>query len=159
MINYIKGDATNPVCKPAVICHINNDIGKWGKGFVIAISNKWPQCRECYIDWHIKKLTKSHFINGWIPFKLGNIQIIKISEELFVCNMIAQHGIYPYKNDPPIRYDAVNHCLEKLNNAIYDRSISVHAPRIGCGLAGGQWTIIESLINKHFSNIYIYDNK
>ena len=43
-INYIKGDATNPqISGNKIIVHICNDIGGWGKGFVLAISNKWKE--------------------------------------------------------------------------------------------------------------------
>ena len=39
-INYLKGDATEPTKKPAIICHVCNDIGGWGRGFVLALSKK-----------------------------------------------------------------------------------------------------------------------
>lgn len=40
-IQYKKGDATNPIDNGnKVIVHICNDIGAWGKGFVMAISKK-----------------------------------------------------------------------------------------------------------------------
>lgn len=38
-ITYIKGDATRLRAKGAkIVCH---DIGVWGKGFVLAVSNRW----------------------------------------------------------------------------------------------------------------------
>ncbi|WP_253732040.1 hypothetical protein [Listeria monocytogenes] len=41
-ITYLKGDATNPMAKGnKIIAHICNDVGGWGKGFVLAISRKW----------------------------------------------------------------------------------------------------------------------
>jgi O-acetyl-ADP-ribose deacetylase (regulator of RNase III) len=46
-INYIKGDATAPISKgEKIICHICNDIGGWGKGFVLAISKRWKEPEE-----------------------------------------------------------------------------------------------------------------
>lgn len=36
-IRYQTGDATAPAEKPAIICHICNDLGGWGKGFVVAL--------------------------------------------------------------------------------------------------------------------------
>ena len=40
-ILYIKGDATAPIGSGVkVITHICNDIGGWGKGFVLALSKK-----------------------------------------------------------------------------------------------------------------------
>lgn len=41
-INYTTGDATQPTgAGPKIIVHICNDIGGWGRGFVVAISNRW----------------------------------------------------------------------------------------------------------------------
>ncbi len=38
-IQYLKGDATSPQAKGTkIIAHICNDIGGWGKGFVLAVS-------------------------------------------------------------------------------------------------------------------------
>ena len=45
-ILYIKGDATAPIGSGVkVITHICNDIGGWGKGFVLALSKKWKMSR------------------------------------------------------------------------------------------------------------------
>ncbi len=36
-INYITGDATRPAGPgPHIIVHVCNDIGEWGRGFVVA---------------------------------------------------------------------------------------------------------------------------
>ena len=43
-VNYIVGDATNPKKEGnKIIVHICNDIGGWGKGFVMAISKDNPK--------------------------------------------------------------------------------------------------------------------
>jgi len=38
---------------------------------------------------------------------------------------------------------------------------SVHLPRIGCGLAGGEWSKIEPLLEKHICvkdvAVFVYD--
>ncbi len=52
-ITYIKGDATCPQGKGAkLIAHIGNDLGGWGKGFVVAISRRWPEPEKAYRKWH-----------------------------------------------------------------------------------------------------------
>ncbi|RKW18275.1 MAG: Appr-1-p processing protein, partial [Capnocytophaga sp.] len=41
-IKYIKADATFPQSEGNIIIpHICNDIGAWGKGFVLALSKRW----------------------------------------------------------------------------------------------------------------------
>jgi O-acetyl-ADP-ribose deacetylase (regulator of RNase III) len=52
-IAYIKGDATCPQARgPKVIAHVCNDRGRWGKGFVLAVSARWPEPERAYRDWH-----------------------------------------------------------------------------------------------------------
>ena len=52
-IAYRKGDATAPVASGAkIICHVCNDIGGWGKGFVLAISKRWPEPEAHYRAWY-----------------------------------------------------------------------------------------------------------
>lgn len=47
MINYIVGDATNPIGSGLkYLIHIVNNRKKWGKGFVLAVSRKWKQPEE-----------------------------------------------------------------------------------------------------------------
>jgi O-acetyl-ADP-ribose deacetylase (regulator of RNase III) len=60
--------------------------------------------------------------------------------------MVAQHGVKGSSRTPPIRYAAVEECLEKVAQKAQEIAASVHMPRIGCGLAGGKWEVIEPLI-------------
>lgn len=46
----------------------------------------------------------------------------------------------------PIRYDAVLEGLRTLADYAIGLGASIHMPRIGCGLAGGDWRIIEAII-------------
>jgi O-acetyl-ADP-ribose deacetylase (regulator of RNase III) len=105
-ITYLKGDATNPQTEGnKIITHICNDIGGWGKGFVLAISNRWKNPENEYRKWF---QNEENFI-------LGEIQIVQVEEDIFVCNMIGQHKtITNSKGILPIRYEAVEKCLEKL---------------------------------------------
>ena len=46
---YFEGDATSPIGDgKKIIPHVCNDIGGWGKGFVLALSKKWPEPEEYY---------------------------------------------------------------------------------------------------------------
>ena len=41
-IHYLKGDAVYPQARGnIIITHICNDIGVWGRGFVVALSARW----------------------------------------------------------------------------------------------------------------------
>ncbi len=153
-INYLKGDATSPQAGGVkIIAHICNDIGGWGKGFVLAISKRWAEPEKSYRLWH-RERNKNNF-------KLGEIELIQVEKYIYVANMIGQRGTKTGSNGVPIRYEAVESCLTKLAQQANDLQASVHMPRIGCGLAGGKWEMIEPLIIntliKMDINTYIYD--
>jgi O-acetyl-ADP-ribose deacetylase (regulator of RNase III) len=147
-LNYIKGDATNPLSKGVkIIAHIVNDEGKWGKGFVMAVSKKWPNVRRWYLDWYNE------------GFNLGDVQFVQATPHIIIANMAGQKGVKTGSKGPPIRYDSVEQCLEKVADKAKELGASVHMPRIGCGLAGGNWNKIENIIQKTLSDIdtYIYN--
>lgn len=82
-------------------------------------------------------------------FTLGAVQFVNVENELYVANMIGQHGIYKdSKGLPPIRYDAVRQCLKEVALFTIAHKASVHMPRIGCGLAGGKWELMEQIIKE-----------
>jgi O-acetyl-ADP-ribose deacetylase (regulator of RNase III) len=60
--------------------------------------------------------------------------------------MVGQHGIRTGSSGPPIRYDALELCLTRVAEHAVTLSASVHMPRIGCGLAGGRWELVEPII-------------
>lgn len=72
-IEYRTGDATAPVgTGPKIIVHVCNDIGAWGRGFVMAISKRWSEPERRYRAWHRGE--------GQQPFALGEVQFVE--EEL-----------------------------------------------------------------------------
>lgn len=150
MITYLVGDATRPVATPALIMHVCNDIGGWGRGFVLALSARWPEPEAAF----------RARARRW----LGDVQTRQVAghagqaNEIIVANMVAQHGISVSPiGQPPIRYDALSRCLIEIDRSRPE--LSVHAPRLGCGLAGGEWVIVEALINRYLPTreVYIYD--
>jgi O-acetyl-ADP-ribose deacetylase (regulator of RNase III) len=140
-LSKIKGDATRPVGEGnKLICHICNDRGAWGAGFVVALSRRWREPEENYRDWHNGKNN--------IPFVLGEVQVVKVEDGIWVANMLAQHGTRLKDGIPPIRYDALESCLEKAADHARDVGASLHMPKIGAGLAGGDWQKIKVIITK-----------
>jgi len=48
-IHYVQGDATQPQGDgPQIIAYVCNDIGRWGKGFVLALSKRWKEPEHAY---------------------------------------------------------------------------------------------------------------
>ncbi|MEU0544704.1 macro domain-containing protein [Nocardia sp. NPDC005978] len=144
-IEYRTGDATAPsINGPAIIAHICNDAGRWGKGFVVAVSARWGQPEHAFRDWHRQRHAND--------FGLGAVQFVSVAPDLHVANMIGQHGIRTSAGNPPIRYDAIDRCLSRVADFAAPSNASVHMPRIGCGLAGGTWDRIEPLISDRLSS-------
>ncbi len=104
----------------------------------MAISKRWELPEKEYRHWHRFRAKND--------FQLGNIQVVAVQDYVYVANMIGQQGMKTGSNGVPIRYEAVQSCLEKLADKALELNASVHMPRIGCGLAGGKWEKIEPLI-------------
>jgi O-acetyl-ADP-ribose deacetylase (regulator of RNase III) len=75
--------------------------------------------------------------------------------------MVDQRGMKTGSQGPPIRYEAVETCLERLADLAIEREASVHMPRIGCGLAGGAWErigpIVEATLAERDIEVLVYD--
>jgi O-acetyl-ADP-ribose deacetylase (regulator of RNase III) len=148
LVNYVEGDATAPVGDGLkIIAHCCNNIGAWGAGFVVALSNKWERPEREYRRWYEQ--------HGDVKFRtlLGAMQLVPVEDDIMVANIIGQHGIGSQGGETPIRYEAISKGLSFIAQYAQqnpDRKVSVHMPRIGCGLAGGSWSKIEPLIDEHF---------
>lgn len=148
-IYFVKGDATNPVVEDGirVLPHVCNNLGGWGAGYVLALSKKWKDPEESY-------RSKTKYI-------LGDIDCVVCDEKTIVANMIAQNNYMTKNNTIPLRYNSLKECLQKLKLELdkYTEKVTIHMPRIGCGLAGGKWNKVEKLLNEELGDydIWVYD--
>ena len=101
----------------------------------MALSRRWPEPEAAYRAWYADRE-----ISG---FALGALQVVSVNDTLAVANMVAQAGTRPKKGRPPIRYEALERALAALAIEARDRGAGVHMPRIGCGLAGGEWSRVR----------------
>jgi O-acetyl-ADP-ribose deacetylase (regulator of RNase III) len=60
--------------------------------------------------------------------------------------MIAQHGIRGPENQTPIRYGALSQALSHVAEFAKKNNAVVCMPKIGSGLANGDWAKIERII-------------
>jgi O-acetyl-ADP-ribose deacetylase (regulator of RNase III) len=148
-IRYVLGDATQPHGHDLkVITHVVNDVNRWGAGFALALSQRWPKLKSAYHAW---------FLEDPLP-SLGDVKIVSITTDIIVANILGQHGIRRAGNDTPIRYDALAKGFSTLSQIVqnlHPASGTIHAPRLGCGLAGGRWAEVEPLLQKHFVDVGI----
>lgn len=132
-IQFVTGDATQPNGSGLrVICHICNDRGAWGAGFVVALSRHWLEPERLY---------REHS-----SLELGEVMFATVEDDIMVANMVAQHG-FPTRERPcALDYAALETCLRTVARFCLEQGASMHAPRFGAGIAGGDWNKIEQLI-------------
>jgi O-acetyl-ADP-ribose deacetylase (regulator of RNase III) len=140
-LHYVIGDATAPEGGGArLIVHVCNDVGGWGRGFVLALSRRWPEPERRYRAWYRGEEAQ--------PFALGAVQFVAVEEGLWVANLIGQHDVRAHGGTPPVRYEAIREGLRAVAVFAREHEASVHMPRIGAGLAGGSWTIISAIVEE-----------
>ncbi|WP_203183781.1 macro domain-containing protein [Streptomyces pratensis] len=154
-ITYVQGDATAPQGKGVkLIVHVCNDLGGWGKGFVLAVSRRWPGPEAAYRRWHRERSGND--------FGLGAVQFVQAERYIWVANVVGQRGIRTGSKGVPVRYEAIDAGLDKVAAKAADLGASVHMPRIGCGLAGGTWPRVEPLITERLVSrgidVTVYDH-
>ena len=141
-IKYVKGDATAPKEEGRkILIHCCNDCvpGKWGSGFVLAISRRWSEPKSQYVKWSRGKT------DGPL-YELGNVQFVKVEEDLVIGNMLGQKGVKKSAGAPPIRYSAIRKCLKRVAMAAKKNNACVCCPKFGADRAGGSWDKIEEII-------------
>jgi len=150
-IKYVVGDATQPIGEgKKLIIHVCNNIGGWGSGFVVAVSKRWKLPEQIY---------RNRFAMEGLF--LGDTEFIRVTHDVTIGNMVGQQGIGWVNKVPPIRYGAIEMCLKRVLVYATNNNCSVHAPRFGAGLAGGDWSKIEYFINtiliQNGIDVTIYD--
>jgi hypothetical protein len=137
------GDATKPRGPgKKIIAQVVNSSAAMGFGFGKALAKNYPIVKDKLKEWHANKA----------EFQLGNTNLVKIDENLYVLQMLAQKGIFAKGNDIPLRYDELRKCLIQLREAAIELNCSIHMNAIGSGNAGGDWNIIIGMIHDELVN-------
>ncbi|MBZ9751565.1 macro domain-containing protein [Deinococcus sp. HMF7604] len=155
MILYVTGDATQPQGDgPKLLVHVCNDIGAWGRGFVLALSKRFKAPEQAFKRWAAGDTGQ--------PYALGEVQFVPVAPDLTVANLVGQHDI-ARKNRPaaapPVRYEAIRTGLRRVAEEARRGGASVHMPRIGAGVAGGDWAVIAPIIEEELAGlpVTVYD--
>lgn len=141
-IIYIKDDIRNTSLK--YIAHGVNCQDAMGSGVAKALFDKWSSVKEQY---HIHMANMRH--HGVKPEDiLGTYQDpIEVEPDKFVINLFTQLN-YGYDGTRFVNYNAV---LTSLRLSLYRYDIKqIAIPKIGCGLAGGNWEFMEQLLTDAF---------
>lgn len=146
MIHYINADLLDSDCN--FICHQVNCMGKMGSGIAKQIRARWPEVYENY--------------SRVVDFDMfGKAQILYIEDANIprqcVVNLFAQQT-YGYDDNRYTSYDAFWMCLNDLRLQIPEGSTIAFPYKIGCGLGGANWEVIEKMIDVVFKDygVFIY---
>lgn len=127
-----------------LVCHQVNCKMVMGAGLALAIRNKYPVAYEEY-----EKLGRK------VPpgQRLGLCQVVKVLPDLYVANLFGQFSYG--RNGTKTDYGALSSAVERLSEwrAKYRPDLRIYAPcGIGCGLAGGDWKIVERILETFLPN-------
>jgi hypothetical protein len=83
---------------------------------------------------------------------LGCVQLVPVEHDIWIANLLGQRGVGRGQDGrPPVRYEALGKgfsLIADFAEAHPERRVSVHAPRLGCGLAGGRWEEVEPILEQ-----------
>jgi O-acetyl-ADP-ribose deacetylase (regulator of RNase III) len=134
MIRYVTGDLLASDLK--IIAHGCNTHGVMGSGIALQIRERWPNVYEAYRQLHQQQ-----------GLALGTTQPVSTPDGRIVVNCMTQ-AAFGRDGHRYADYDAIARCIQSLNQVAVDNGESVIGlPKIGAGLGGGDWTVIEGIIN------------
>lgn len=174
-LKVVRGDVTTPQFTApdeiAVVTHVCNNTKGWGAGFVLALSKKDNNPKDCYQNM-FRKFTIPKDKNkmlGLVSFASfcssrryqeydglrsfdGYMSFIP---KIIIANMIAQDGVIGYSDyEIPLRYSALIKCMQFVADWINERTnpekYVIHTPKFGSDLAGGNWYFILDLIREQW---------
>lgn len=152
-IEYIKGDLFSTNVK--TILHGCNAQGVMGSGVAKIIREKYPKAYERYRKEYERY--NSLAMGQVIAVPCGDRQTDPDNFKIIV-NAITQEYFGP-DGKRYVSYDAVSECLEKVNRFSEVYGITeVAMPQIGAGLGGGDWNVIEAIIESELKTVkpYVY---
>lgn len=120
-----------------IIAHQVNCQGAFGAGLAKSIANKYPKCKQAYLDYvntHPKDIL------------LGDVCLYNVTDKLSIANIFGQFSYGRGKCFTD--YKALDKGFATLRQTFPDKPI--YAPyKIGCGLAGGDWNIVKNILDKY----------
>lgn len=156
-LTVVKGDVRSPQMtnenEVAIIPHCCNNLGVMGAGVALALRNKWPEVYNAYTQ-------MADMSTQGLRNRLGELCYARVENDIIVVNMIGQDGTVSLNNPKPVKYWALQKCLETIRMVISETIVSghillgkevkpvIHCPKFGSDLAGGNWDFILEIIRE-----------
>ena len=123
-----------------VIAHGCNCFHTMGAGVAKTLRAKYPKIFE---------VDGNDSVFG-LEAKLGTYTVAEVEENKFIYNLYTQFRYGREKRH--LNYEALVSSLDSMNTSIGDKlggkPIKLVLPKIGCGLAGGNWNIVSKIIEE-----------
>jgi len=145
-ISYQKGNIFESQKGLTVIAHQCNCRGSFGAGIAREVARRFPEVDRAQREWY--RAGKQ---------QLGIVQLLKTHTGLVIANLYAQDGWRRVLGRPNTDYDALGQCLATLRDGLSAQDV-LGMPKIGAGLGGGDWAVIETIIEDVFRErtVYVY---
>lgn len=139
MIKYIDGDILSgpKQVERIIICQQVNCSGVMGAGLAKQIRAKYPVVYSEY-QRYIHELNEQE-----LPL-LGRVSYVRVADNIAIANIFGQDGYGRGKRHT--NYAALSVAFWRMFSRIQNTTIRIPYG-IGCGLGGGDWDIVEALIN------------
>lgn len=153
-IKYKVGNAVDALRNGDIsyLAHGVNCQGAMNSGIAKEIRNVFPKAFESY---------RMLFVPEWTQEKLGTNQYVEVIPGGVVINCFTQNT-YGYEvGTKYCSYDAIDKCMKNIadeTEALGSDHFKIGMPQIGSKRGGGNWNVIESIINSRFKEreIYVY---
>lgn len=125
-----------------VIVHGCNAQGKMRSGFAKELRQRYPGAYDAYMEQHN---------NGGL--KLGAVVYYDTDDDMLIANAITQE-FFGYDGAKYVSYDAIHTSFSVMNTVLttLNRPVYLHFPKIGADLGGGNWNVIEKIIDETVTN-------
>ena len=131
------------------ILHGCNSRGVMGSGFALQVKQMYPKVYEVY---------QAYCKQNDPKYLLGSVCSVVDGDIVFL-NCITQ-DLYGYSKEKFVSYDAVDMCMTKIAECLPDDpNLKMAMPKIGAGLGGGNWEVIEAIVKHRLAwkfNVTVY---
>lgn len=127
-----------------VIAHCVNCQGVMGSGVAREVKAKYPSVYREYTYYLYEKGIRN---------SIGTVQIVPTEDGRFIANMFGQVD-YGSSGVVWLKYKRFEDTIKQLAEYCRKNCLNVAMPyNIGCGRAGGQWSIVYSMLKANFDTL------
>lgn len=125
-----------------MIVHGCNAQGVMGSGVADQIRRKYPYAYRTYYDAY----TAAGLMLGEVIYAVFD------TKNLIIANAITQQFFGRDPNRVYVDYHAVRKCMRNVAGVAKQHNMQVHFPKIGAGLARGNWSILSTIIDEELDD-------